>query len=299
MDASVPKRQGLLNASVLCGTTVWSLMSLVLLLGALELALDATGVLHMGYKHLWARRLQTWDNDSDSSHSEVGDPAGGDPLVMQLVIRLVVLVVVCVAQVATTFIYHACYIKPTPEKYVPKNAIIPEDMKGSWKFGIFDCTGDCGTFCCFLWCPACSTAEMWYRAGWIHVLLEGTTLACTGWQFFAGIFGFCAMSSMAECCSPCVFAGLRGGVGWMDGGDGGMGDIVPLRKMFGIPHAGLNTFIEDCCCWCWCNPCLGTQEFRQVSALLDRGPLQVRGPSAAVVGNPVTVIGQVVPPAKE
>merc|ERR1712150_158502 len=91
--------------------------------------------------------------------------------------------------------------------------------------------------------------------------------------------------------------------GFVDGSDGGLGDgIVPLRKMFGLEHNGISTFCEDCCCFCWFAPCVFTQEYRQMMALLSRAPLQVQQrtmPGVAVIGQPVVgqpvAVGNAVP----
>jgi len=192
------------------------------------------------------------------------------------------------------FVYYSCFIKPTADKYIPRNAIIPQDLKGQWAHGTFDCSGDCGTFWCFACCQPCAVADMWYRAGWLHILLEGMQCGMAGWQWFAGVCGFCVMVDFAGCCFPCIMAALRGGVGFVDGGDGGSDDLVPLKKMFGMQQGGWGDFFVDCCCWFYCDPCIGTQEYRQIMAALNRGPLVVAQPSAVVVagnlvGDPVTV----------
>lgn len=72
--------------------------------------------------------------------------------------------------------------------------------------------------------------------------------------------------------------------------------MVPLRKRFGLPHTGFTTFIMDTLCYCFCAPCVATQEYRQVMELLSRGVQKetVAVPaSAADAGAPV-IIGQTV-----
>jgi len=89
---------------------------------------------------------------------------------------------------------------------------------------------------------------------------------------------------------------MRGGIECVDGGDGGLGKMVPLRKRFGLPHTGLTTFIMDTLCYCFCAPCVATQEYRQVMELLSRGVQEETAAvpaSAADAGAPV-IIGQAV-----
>lgn len=221
---------------------------------------------------------------------------------LQLVIALTAGIVSCV----TCYVHWSCYIKPTPDKYIPRHAVIPEQLTGSFKYPLFDCFGDVGTCCCFTWCPSCMMADMWYRTGWIHQTLKpgGANFAsydqsCPGWRWFAGMCGHCILMDMAGCFVPCFIAALRGGVSFVDGGDGGLGDVTPFRQLFKIvPHDGFSTFCNDCCLICWCGPCVGTQEYRQVMDALGGAPLEVRAPvpaaqgqvvGAPVVGQPVVV----------
>jgi len=215
-------------------------------------------------------------------------------------IQFLVFVVVFVIEFITVGVYYKVYIVPTASRYVPnggRGVVVPAELKGSWKIDTFGCTEDCGTFCCFLWCAPCTWVDLWYRAGWLHAFLKGNSVSCTAWEYLAGILGWGAINFFAGGCFPCIFATLRGGLGWVDGGDGGISGIVPLRQLFGIvPHNGCSTFFEDCCCYMWCGACLGTQEYVQIKALLDKAPLEItgvqaqQGPYAAgvvVVGQPV------------
>jgi len=223
------------------------------------------------------------------------------------VVRLAILLVWLVGSSCTLYVYWCCYIKPQPNKYIPVRAVVPDDMKGRWRHGVMGCFGDLGTCCCFTWCPACTYSDYWYRAGWLHATMAnpGLEQQCTGWLFFAGVCGWCIAVDVASCCLCCGFAILRGGISFIDGGDGGLGRVVPLRKRFGLPHHGWSTFCLDCCLHCWCGPCAATQEYRQVMDLLNRGSLQ-EAPPTPIVGNLVTtgtpatvVIGAaVMPPAK-
>eukprot|EP00931_Biecheleriopsis_adriatica_P025676 TRINITY_DN15698_c0_g1_i2.p1 TRINITY_DN15698_c0_g1~~TRINITY_DN15698_c0_g1_i2.p1 ORF type:complete len:305 (+),score=45.89 TRINITY_DN15698_c0_g1_i2:103-1017(+) len=219
------------------------------------------------------------------------------------VIQIVVVVVAGLVSLISSLVYWCCYMKPTPGKFIPKGAIVPDDLKGSWKYGLFDCFGDCGTCLCFLFCQPCSMSDLWYRSGWIHALMsdESPEMAraggsCPAWQFFVGCCGFCLLTDAASCCYPCALAVLTGGIAFLDSGSGGkLGEIVPTRLRFSLPNFGCNTFCEDCCSWCWCFPCQGTREYRQVMDLLNRGPVPVEAfsvPQVITVGRPV--VGQAV-----
>merc|ERR1719195_1392095 len=72
----------------------------------------------------------------------------------------------------------------------------------------------------------------------------------------------------------CGLAISRGGARFIDGSDGGLGEVIDHRKRFELPHTGWGTFCSDCCLWWWCSPCVGTQEYRQIMTLLGRGPLR-------------------------
>jgi len=94
---------------------------------------------------------------------------------------------------------------------------------------------------------------------------------------------------------PCGAAVLRGGISFIDNKEGGMGKIVPMRKRFGLPIEGLNTFITDTCWYCWCASCVATQEYRQVMALLDLGPVQEEDNTPPIVAGAIvgtTIVGE-------
>jgi len=241
------------------------------------------------------RRMYMGGDKDDPAHHSESEGAGvnANIRIIDLVLRLVFLVLTTVVELVILACYWKCYIKPTADKFIPVRAIPPEDMRGKWMHDVCDWGGDIGTCCCFIWCHPCALADLWYRAGWLHAVfkdLDGPS--CPGWLFCAGVLGYVFAQHVASCCMPCGYAALRGGVSWIDNSDGGLGDIKPLRKLFGLPHDGFSTFCQDCCLWCWC-PCLaGTQEYRQVMSLLDRGTVRVEAaPETIVVGQPVQVVG--------
>eukprot|EP00416_Gambierdiscus_australes_P031324 CAMPEP_0171087492 /NCGR_PEP_ID=MMETSP0766_2-20121228/20179_1 /TAXON_ID=439317 /ORGANISM="Gambierdiscus australes, Strain CAWD 149" /LENGTH=315 /DNA_ID=CAMNT_0011545197 /DNA_START=19 /DNA_END=966 /DNA_ORIENTATION=+ len=210
------------------------------------------------------------------------------------IISLGAIVFSCCCMGLTTIIYHALYIKGSAERYLPRNVVVPQDMKGRWAHDKCDCGSELGTFCCHCWCAPWVIVETWYRAGFIHAFLgpnAGREIRCPGWQYFAGVGGYFLTEYVAGCCMCCLFAVLRGGVRFVDGGSGGLGEIEDHRKRFELPHSGWNTFCEDCCCWCWCGPCIGTQEYRQVMDLLNRQPQVASHSAPQLVGAPVTVVG--------
>lgn len=211
-------------------------------------------------------------------------------------IEIGIAVVVFVVEIAVLLLYWCCFIKPTADKYIPTSAVIPADLKNRWLYGIFDCCSEAlGTCLCFTFFPVCASSDLWYRAGWIHATLDGelepsherAVQCCPGWQFFVGCCGFLAVQEVAPCCFPCLSAALRGGV---PGQHGDLGLIVDHTKRFELPNEGWSTFWHDCCCHCLCGPCVNTQEYRQVMAVLDRGAHTAQ--AATVVGQPVTVVGQ-------
>lgn len=275
------------------GAVMWGGFIMLITVECMWQVLGVVGV-SQGYE--LDGRVTKEDGRSLEEEPEPGGILGMPWWAFDLLIRLVVLVLVCSIECITLCCYWSMYIKRTPDKYIPSNAIVPEDLKGTWKLGTFDCCKALGTCCCFLWCPACTFSDLWYRAGFMHAFVKDNTFEdrCPGWLFFAGACGYCAMT--ASDCGPCGHAILRGGISFVDGSDGGLGDLVPMRKRFGMPHEGCMTFLEDCCCYCWCGPCVGTQEYVQVMEVLDRG-VQVAAPAsmtAQVVGAPVVVTGAVI-----
>jgi hypothetical protein len=214
--------------------------------------------------------------------------------------RLIGLVLACFISACTTVTYWKCYIAPTPDLYIPARAIVPQDLQGGWKHGIWDCTEALGTCLCFACCPTCAFAELWYRAGWIHAEMDDfrdnygsdCDTSCPGWRFFVGVCGHCLLEeATAGCCLACAHTALRGGVKFIDGTDAGLPKT--LKEIFGMgTYATFGEFFSDCCLYCWCAPCMATQEHRQVMELLKRGPVQqAAAPIPAVVGTPVQVMG--------
>lgn len=292
-----------------CAASSWLCVVAVVAL-QVTLHFDAVAI-QVGFQPAPARELagdrKLSDDDLDDLRKEREDATWVHLIgpLAQLAIFLIVAVISCL----TCYIHWSCYIKPTPDKYVPRHVVMPEQLTGSFKYGAFDCFSELGTCCCFTWCTSCMMADLWYRAGWLHASMgtpgpkfNSYDASCPGWRWFLGAGGHCCLVDVAGCFTPCFIAALRGGVGFIDGGDGGLGDVTPFRQMFRIvPHGGFSTFCSDCCLICWCGPCAGTQEYRQVMAALDAGPLEVRSPAAAppgaqIVGQPVyagaPVVGQ-------
>jgi len=262
------------------GGLFFSLWSLLILWGVVGAALEASQLAHSYLAGGSARRMQEsdfeWDWEAHKTESEI---CGLSILIFDLLI---------------VFLYYRFYIKPTFTKFIPKNAVIPQDLMGRFKYDVFDCRGDCGTFCCFLWCAGCTMSDLWYRAGWIHTTFRDEHCDCDGWQYFAGVFGYQIFNGLlghVDGCFPCLFAALRNGCGCMnkDRGHEGIGDFMTTKQMFGLPPPTCSDFAKDCCLYCWCEPCVATQEYRQVMAVLERGPPAVHSPSGKVVGNAVVV----------
>ncbi|CAE8686400.1 unnamed protein product [Polarella glacialis] len=44
---------------------------------------------------------------------------------------------VCIA--VSTLCYWCLYIRPDPLTFIPARAVVPDDLKGRWKYGLFDC----------------------------------------------------------------------------------------------------------------------------------------------------------------
>jgi len=239
---------------------------------------------------------------ADGHTDELGEWQKYDPL-----IRLGVFLLSVLVWVLGTLLYWHMYIRGTPDRYVPLRVVVPDDLKGNWAHGMCECLQAPGTCLCFTFCHSCAIADLWYRAGWVHGVLGRSAQqspcgsccgGCPGWQYFVGVLGVAFLYSV-ECCTPCGLAILRGGARFIDGGDGGMTNVEDHRKRFDLPHEGWSTFCGDCCLWFFCGPCLGTQEWRQISDLLGRGDLQ-QAPAPGVVpgqvvGVPVVVQGNKVP----
>jgi len=220
---------------------------------------------------------------------------------LQLVIRLGIPAGIAILEALTFWCYWRIVIMPTAEKYLPARVIVPQDLKGKWAYPLFDCCANPGRCCCHIFCPACTQAEVWYRMGFMHTISKQIDVprpmaeCCPGWEFCAGVLSWCFIEDTFPCCSCCGWAVIRGGMGWAvnDNGGSGLGELVDHRTRFEIPHAGFNTFLSDCCIWCWCAPCANVQEYRQIMALLNRSPLEVAPPPVpAMVGVPVQVVGQ-------
>lgn len=257
------------------------------------------------------RRTQ---NNLDFGEADLGD---GEELeedegvmanlaVIEASVRFGAVIVMLVGHIMGFWCYYRCYIRDTAAKYIPQHAVTPPDMMGHWAFGTFDCFSEMGTCCCFLLCGPCSIAELWYRAGFVHGIMDpdqenpcSFCEPCPGWQYFVG--GCLFIMAEGFNCTPCIGAFFRGGTRWIDAGNGGM-DTQDLRQRFGIQNNGFSTFCSDCLLWACCSFCVGTQEYRQVMKLLDRGPVQVQAPAAGytvhgnVVGAPVQVVADCATP---
>lgn len=228
---------------------------------------------------------------------------GVDPhrtwLIIDPLIRLAVFFLIMGIEFVGSMLYWHWYIRNSSNNYVPVRAIVPADLKGNWAHELCDCCAEPGTCLCFAFCPSWAIADLWYRAGWIHGLMGRSAEqqpcnccnGCPGWQFFVGLIGFHILAS-CPCGTPCGLAISRGGARFVDGNDGGLGEVIDHRKRFELPHTGWGTFFTDCCLWCWCIPCVGTQEYRQIMTLLGRGPLQQEVMGQPVVGNPVAIKAQ-------
>lgn len=271
-----------------------------LLVGLVECVLHISGL--MGAVHEY-RRLGTESRSSESWGSDGGFSWEGDASTddsgLVLLIDFAVVISICLCQCMGLLLHWCLFIKPSPAKYLPILAGVPSDLQGKFKYGLFDCCGDLGTCCCFAWCPSCMMADYWYRAGWLHAAFGDQQLACPGWQWCMGVVSYSCGRHMASFCFPCCLSVLRGGPDVSGQGSGGkLGDIVPFRTRFGIEHHGFGTFVGDCCTWCWCSSCAGTQEYRQVMDLLDRGPVQCEVPPvpAVMVCNADPVLAPSAPP---
>ncbi|CAK9066000.1 Uncharacterized protein SCF082_LOCUS33678 [Durusdinium trenchii] len=211
-----------------------------------------------------------------------------------LIIFVFWLVVACVS-IPGSVLYWNLYIKPTHEKYLPSTVVVPDDLRGDFRYGLCDCGEDgrsCGTCLSFLVCPWCTMGDLWYRAGYAHAVYKSPPPMqdCNGHQFFVACAGCCLLGQVADCFAPCVLAALTSGLGWFNPGhNGGMGSVIPFRTRFGIPTSS-ETFCSDCCTWCWCFSCQATREYRQINALLER-PMQTYDPTGqnVVVGQAVMV----------
>jgi len=286
---ALPKREGMRRSARVGGRPglAFSLLAAAALgLTLVELALHCSGLWDAS-RGVLARRLQQ-------------EPETNEPnwLLIDLMIRLGVLLLLTVIAILELWLYWRWYIKPTPDLYVPARVIVPDDLKGRWLYGTFDCQGAWGTCCCFCWCPPCAVAELWYRAGWLHAVLGNSANSsqlscCPGWPWFMGVCGYLIADDVAACCDSCVYALARGGIAWMNkDNDASLGEIETHAHRFGMPHQGFGDFCWDCCLWLWCRPCVATQEYRQVMALLDRSPLQVQQPAMPTcIGMPVQVAG--------
>jgi len=262
--------------------------TLLLALFQVELAYHVFGLAGAGHSAV-SRRLQQGHQTHQQSQQMDSDTQM-TILLVDFVFRLVVLLVLLVVDILVMLLYWKMYITPTPDRYLRPTTIVPEDMKGKWQFDAFDCCGDIGTCCCATWCPSCLVSDLWYRAGFLHAVTKGMSFnSCVGWQWFAGLFGMILGAQLGGACLPCFFGVLRGGASCVDGGDGGLGEIIPHRKRFSIAHDGWSTFFKDCCLWCWCHPCAATQEYRQVTALLDRSTPEAAAPAAGQI--PEAVVG--------
>jgi len=309
---ALPKRDGMPRSARFGrgpGLAFALLATSVLGLTLVELALHCSGLWDAS-RGVLARRLQMQleteehVHEHEHGHGHEHEHENGEPdwMLIDLLIRLCVLVLVTVVSTLELWLYWRFYIKPTPSLYVPARVIVPDDLKGRWQYGMFDCQGAWGTFCCFFWCTPCAVADLWYRAGWIHASLGRNVdtspelSCCPGWPWFLGVCGYLIAQDMAGGCDSCVYSLTRGGLVWVNN-DPSLGEVETHALRFGMPHKSCGDFCCDCCLWLWCRPCIATQEYRQIMALLDRRPLQVQQPAMPTcVGMPMQVAGGQVQP---
>jgi len=125
---------------------------------------------------------------------------------------------------------------------------------GTWRYGTFDCFHDtkiCLISCC---CPIIRWSDTMRMAGlmgfWAAVLIMGFLWTISGWT--DGLFGL-------------VMLGLA------------VYRRQQIRALFGMQRGDAKTFLEDCCCYCWCSCCLVIQEARQLEEAYAVGyPLQIK-----------------------
>jgi len=242
-----------------------------------------------------------WQTVYDEMHNEDTGNEGEQAAVVSTI--LVVFVVTPIIYLFGMWLYWKSYIKPTHEVFLPKYAVVPDHLKGSFKYDLCSFNDDrdsCRTCLCFAFCPSCMISDYWYRAGHLPSML-GTDIVCNcpGWQWVAGVLAYAFLSESFGCCLLCAFAATRNGVDFITGRDpnltqdGGLDGVVPHRVRFGIKTEGCNTFCIDCCTWCWCMSCAGTQEYRQIMDIFKAGPVQTAPPAMAggpaVVGQPIQV----------
>jgi len=241
------------------------------------------------------RELQYW-GDWEAAQAEAerrrqeDEDARKQAELLNAVIGLGALLLQCV----TALVYWRCYIIPTYDKFLPPGAKAPANLRGKWLYEWNDCFSATGTCCCFLWCTFPTLADLYFRSGWIHRSVSRSTDAqakCKGLEYLYAFIGLIVVNSVtSSCCFCCIQSFMRNGfrttVGQQPGGYNEFGDI---RSRFEIPANGCNTFCSDCCLWCWCGPCAGTQEYRHVMHLLDNGYESPQVAVGQVVGVPIAV----------
>merc|ERR1719203_2132905 len=90
-------------------------------------------------------------------------------------------------QLILACVYWRYFIKPTAERYLSQNTVVPEQLKGRWQYELFDCFSDLGTCCCFVFCHPCKVADLWYRSGWVHAVMGSNVTSCKA--YYAGLCG--------------------------------------------------------------------------------------------------------------
>lgn len=200
-----------------------------------------------------------------------------DPVILQSVGLVWICACGCLQLCYGFYHYFRCIV-PTQHQFIPRDAVISPDLQGGWKFGLFDCFSDLKACCGFCWCQPCFMAELWFRAGHIH---QQTDIPANNpgqaWLYGLIVQALATYIGLGEC-MVFLYTVFRGGVPGSD-----PPTLIPLRKRFYMPHDGWSTFCGDCCTWCCCPVCAGTQEYRQVMELLRRGPVQQHPPTMAVM----------------
>jgi len=120
------------------------------------------------------------------------------------------------------------------------NREVAVDGRRDWSFGLFDCTSDCGLFCCAVWCPCVVYSKTKQRLQYLQN--RGTPLPGGGERY------------NADCCIHGAL--LPVGYAWVLQ----IGNRADIRARYGIRGG---TF-GDCFTSWFCRCCSLTQERREI-----------------------------------